>query len=45
MFIFQVFVSTLFMLIFTLIADALAFKCNLPRLKYSGKTSGRDVDE
>lgn len=45
MFIFQVFISTLFMLIFTLIADALAFKCNLPRLKYSGKNSGRDADE
>ena len=41
MFVFQVFVSAVFMVLFTTVADVLAFKCNLPRLKNSGKTSDR----
>lgn len=38
MLIFQIFTGALFMLIFTLLADFLAFKCNLPRFISSGNS-------
>ncbi|MBQ9803814.1 MAG: hypothetical protein IJW35_03095 [Lentisphaeria bacterium] len=44
-FIFQVFIAAVFMMLFTLTADALAFKCNLPRLKNSGTTRNRSEDD
>lgn len=41
MLVFQVTVSAILMLLFTWTADALAFKCNLPRFKYTGNDSSR----
>ena len=39
------FIAAVFMMLFTLTADALAFKCNLPRLKNSGTTRNRSEDD
>lgn len=44
MVIFQGFAGAVFMLVFTSLADVLAFKCNLPRFSIPGCTGGRRHD-